>query len=105
MYGRRGKVGHISASRGDTFVYEFYRIAPKDVLLLNTTGEIRKIDKEDIEKQVATIEAKAIDLKDSGAQIIFIGGRTSPCFPRISAGEGNPTTNREACKRPPAGQS
>jgi len=74
MYGWRAKVGHVSPSRGDTLVHEFYQIAPEGVMLLNTTGAIRKIDNADIEKQLANIEERVLDLVDTGADIIFVGG-------------------------------
>lgn len=74
MYGWRAKVGHVSPSRGDTLVYEFYQVAPKGVMLLNTTGTIRKIDKKDIAKQFTRIEENVFDLVDTGADVIFAGG-------------------------------
>jgi hypothetical protein len=39
----RARIGKVSPSRGDTYVYEFYRIVPKDILLTQvvaTTGEL-----------------------------------------------------------------
>ena len=74
MYGWRAKVGHVSPSRGDTLVYEFYQVAPRGVMLLNTTGTIRKIDKKDIEKQLQRIEESVFDLVETGADVIFVGG-------------------------------
>ena len=29
MYGWRARIGHVAPSRGDTLVYEFYKIFPK----------------------------------------------------------------------------
>ena len=29
MYGWRARVGHVAPSRGDTLVYEFYRMLPE----------------------------------------------------------------------------
>jgi len=74
MYGWRAKVGHVSPSRGDTLVYEFYRVAPRGVMLLNTTGSIRKLDREDMEKQLERIEDSVLDLVNTGADVIFVGG-------------------------------
>lgn len=80
----RTKVGHIAPSRGDTFVYEFYRILPDGFMLLNTTGTIRRLVDEHIERQLGRIEEAAIDLAEAGADFIIIGG--SPLFTRLGHG-------------------
>ncbi len=78
MYGWRGKIGHIAPSRGDVFVYEFYQMAPRGVLLFNSTGTIRQLDRSNIERQLARVEEAAIDLAENSPDLIIIGG--SPLF-------------------------
>ena len=43
-------------------VHEFYQVAPKGVMLLNTTGTIRNLQDSDIDAQPQTIEAAARDV-------------------------------------------
>lgn len=78
MYGWRGKIGHIAPSRGDIFVYEFYQMAPKGVVLFNSTGTIRQLDRDNIERQIVRVEEAAVDLVETGVDLIIIGG--SPLF-------------------------
>lgn len=92
MYGWRGKIGHIAPSRGDIFVYEFYRMAPKDVLLFNTTGTIRQLDRTDIERQISRIEEAAFDLAAEGVDLILIGG--TPLFTSQGVGSDTRTAQR-----------
>ena len=92
MYGWRGKIGHIAPSRGDIFVYEFYRMAPEDVLFFNTTGTIRQMDRADIERQITRIEEAAVDLAAEGVDLILIGG--TPLFTSQGAGSDIRTAQR-----------
>lgn len=92
MYGWRGKIGHIAPSRGDIFVYEFYRMVPKDVLLFNTTGTIRQMDRADIERQITRIEEAAFDLAAEGVDLILIGG--TPLFTSQGVGSDVRTAQR-----------
>jgi len=84
MYGWRGKIGHVAPSRGDVLVYEFYRIAPPNIMFLNTTGTIRNIDRKNIERQIEAIEKATLDLADTGSDIIFLGG--GPIFTTLGFG-------------------
>jgi maleate isomerase len=91
MYGWRGKIGHIAPSRGDIFVYEFYKMAPDGVLFFNTTGTIRQLDRSDIERQITRIEEAAFDLAAEGVDVILIGG--TPLF--TSQGVGSDVTTAQ----------
>jgi arylmalonate decarboxylase len=84
MIGWRAKIGHVSPSRGDTFVYEFYRILPDGFMLLSTTGTIRRLVDDHLERQLNRIEEATIDLAETGADFIIIGG--SPLFTRLGFG-------------------
>jgi len=91
MYGWRGRIGHISPSRGDVFVYEFYQMAPKGVMLFNTTGTIRQLDRNNIERQITRKEEASIDLAGS-VDVIIIGG--SPLFTSQGVGSDIKTAQR-----------
>lgn len=74
MYGWRGRVAHLAPSRGETLVLEFYRVAPPGVMLLNTTGTIRNLRKDDIEARVQHLEAAARDVASDKPDVIIAGG-------------------------------
>ena len=84
MIGWRAKIGHVAPSRGDTFVYEFYRILGDGFLLLNTTGTIRRLVDDHLERQLERLEEATVDLAETGAEFIILGG--SPLFTRLGHG-------------------
>lgn len=84
MYGWRARVGHVAPSRGDTLVYEFYRMLPDGFQLLNSTGTIRQLVDTDMERQLQRIEEAAVDLADNNCDVIIIGG--SPLFTKMGYG-------------------
>jgi len=84
MYGWRARVGHVAPSRGDTLVYEFYRMLPEGFQLLNSTGTIRQLVDADFERQLERIEEAALDLVDNGCDVIILGG--SPLFTKLGHG-------------------
>jgi maleate isomerase len=84
MYGWRAKIGHVAPSRGDTLVYEFYRMLPEGFMILNSTGTIRQLVDADFERQLQRIEEAAADLVDNKCDSIIIGG--SPLFTKLGHG-------------------
>ena len=84
MYGWRAKVGHVAPSRGDTLVYEFYRMLPEGFMILNSTGTIRQLIDADFERQLQRIEEAAADLVENKCDSIIIGG--SPLFTKLGHG-------------------
>lgn len=92
MYGWHGRIGHIAPSRGDSLVYEFYRVSPPGTYFLNTTGTIRNIDKKNISLQLTRIEEAAHDLAGEKVDVIIIGG--DPLF--TSQGYGS---DRKLCEK------
>jgi maleate cis-trans isomerase len=84
MYGWRAKIGHVAPSRGDTLVYEFYRMMPEGFMILNSTGTIRELVDADFERQLQRIEEAAQDLVDNKCDAIIIGG--SPLFTKLGHG-------------------
>jgi maleate cis-trans isomerase len=84
MYGWRARVGHVAPSRGDTLVYEFYRMLPAGFMILNSTGTIRQLVDADLERQLQRIEEAAADLVENKCDAIIIGG--SPLFTKLGYG-------------------
>lgn len=84
MIGWRARIGHVAPSRGDVFVYEFYKVLPDGFMILNTTGTIRRLVDDHLERQLERIEEATVDLAECGAEFIIIGG--SPIFTRLGIG-------------------
>jgi len=84
MYGWRARVGHVAPSRGDTLVYEFYRMFPEGFMILNSTGTIRQLVDSDFDKQLERIEEATQDLAENNCDVIIIGG--SPLFTKMGYG-------------------
>lgn len=96
MYGWRAKVGHISGSRGDSLVYEFYRMMPEGFFLMNTTGRIRQLADDHIKRQIDFIEDASIDLEQSGADVVIASG--SPMWTLLGNGSELETEKRIQAK-------
>ena len=92
MYGWRARIGHVAPSRGDTLVYEFYKMFPEGFMILNTTGTVRQLVDADFEHQLQRIEAAVEDLVENHCDSIIFSG--SPLFTRLGFG-----TDREMGKR------
>ena len=84
MYGWRARIGHVAPSRGDTLVYEFYRMFPEGFMILNTTGTVRQLVDDDFEKQLGRIEEAVQDLVVNNCDSIIFSG--SPLFTRLPFG-------------------
>ena len=84
MYGWRARIGHVAPSRGDTLVYEFYKMFPEGFMMLNTTGTVRQLVDNDFEKQLQRIEDAVQDLVDNNCDSIIFSG--SPLFTRLPFG-------------------
>ena len=84
MYGWRARIGHVAPSRGDTLVYEFYRMLPEGFMMMNTTGTVRQLVDDDFEKQLQRIEEAVQDLVENNCDSIIFSG--SPLFTRLPFG-------------------
>jgi len=96
MYGWRAKIGHVAPSRGDTLVYEFYKMLPEGFMLLNSTGTIRQLVDADFERQLQRIEQATQDLVDNKCDAIIIGG--SPLFTKLGYGSDREMANTLTAK-------
>ncbi len=84
MYGWRARIGHVAPSRGDTLVYEFYKMLPEGFMILNTTGTVRQLVDTDFEQQLQRIEEAVQDLVENHCDSIIFSG--SPLFTRLGLG-------------------
>jgi maleate isomerase len=84
MYGWRARIGHVAPSRGDTLVYEFYKIFFEGFMILNITGTVRQLVDGDFEKQLERIEEAVQDLVENQCDSIIFSG--SPLFTRLPFG-------------------
>lgn len=84
MYGWRARIGHVAPSRGDTLVYEFYKMLPEGFMILNTTGTVRRLVDGDFENQLQRIEEAVGDLVDNKCDSVIFSG--SPLFTRLPFG-------------------
>lgn len=74
MYGWRARIAFLAPSRGETLVYEFYRLRPEGVFIMNTTGTVRALRDQDLEKQLQALEAAARDVVPEEPDLIVAGG-------------------------------
>jgi maleate isomerase len=95
MYGWRARIGHVAPSRGDTLVYEFYKMFPDGFMILNTTGTVRQLVDDDFEIQLHRIEEAVQDLVENNCDIIFSG---SPLFTRLPFGSDRELGNKLTAK-------
>ena len=93
MYGWRARIGHVAPSRGDTPVYEFYKMFPEGFMILTTIGTVRQLVDHDFERPLQRIEEAVQDLVDNNCDSIIFSG--SPLFNRLPFG-----TAREMGKKP-----
>src|SRR5215210_6917427 len=85
MYGWRARIGHVAPSRGDTLVYEFYKMFPEGFMMLNTTGTVRQLVDSDFAAQLERIDEAVKDLVDNNCDSIIFSG--SPLFTRLPFGK------------------
>jgi len=84
VYGWRARIGHVAPSRGDILVHEFYQVAPDGVMLLNTTGSVRNLDRSNLERQIGRLEDETAELVANLADVVILGG--SPLFTQMGHG-------------------
>lgn len=70
----RARIGKISPSRGDTYMYEFYQIAPKNILLTQMATTVKKLTPDNFSRAFDAYEEAALTLAEEGAQTLIFGG-------------------------------
>jgi maleate isomerase len=81
----RARIGKISPSRGDTYMYEFYQIVPKNILLTQIATKVKKLTPDNFSQAFDAYEEAALTLAEEGAQTLIFGG--GPVF--VSQGPGS----------------
>ena len=74
MTGWRARIGNIDPSRGETFTYEFYQIAPKDVVLISTSANLKQLTVAEIERALGEYGKAAERLAWEKVDFIMVGG-------------------------------
>lgn len=74
MIGWRARIGSIQPSRGDTFTYEFYKIAPDGVVLVTTSTNIRELTEAEFERALGEYEKAGKILATEEVDFILVGG-------------------------------
>ncbi len=80
----RARIGKVSPSRGDNYVYEFYEIIPKNILLTQVATAVKSLTKDDFAQAYARYEEAALTLVQEGVEVLIFGG--GPVFASQGAG-------------------
>ncbi len=74
MYGRRGRVGLISPSRGDTLIYEFCKMAPDGVMPVPASLGVQHLTREHLDAVLDRYEAAVREMVYEECDVINLGG-------------------------------
>jgi maleate isomerase len=74
MIGWRARIGSIQPSRGDTFTYEFYKMAPEGVVLVTTSTNIKELTDAEFERALGEYEQAGKILATEEVDFILVGG-------------------------------
>lgn len=88
----RAHIGKVSPSRGDTYVYEFYSIVPKDILLTLTATSVKNLTPDNLSLAFSSYEESALTLVEEGVETLILAG--GPIFFSQKAG-----SEEELCSR------
>lgn len=87
MYGWRGRVGIVSPSRGDTSLYEFYKVVPEGIMAVPTSLGVKRLATDQLAAVVERYQAAVQDLDYEECDVILLGGT-----PPVTSGD--PGTER-----------
>ena len=74
MIGWRARIGSIQPSRGDTFTYEFYKMAPDGVVLVTTATNIKELTEAEFERALGEYDKAGKILATEEVDFILVGG-------------------------------
>ncbi len=105
MYGWRGRVGSIAATPSDIFPYEFYKIVPPGLTIMQTTLAIHLMTAQELAAGFEATERTAMTLAKEGADVIVLGaaptlydrgpGADKEISERIANATGVPTVSNQ----------
>ena len=78
MYGWRARIGVVFPSRGDTYIYQFYQVVPKGVLLVPAIIGLFNLTKEELGASYLKFKDAAKELAQVGVDTIALTG--TPLF-------------------------
>lgn len=74
MYCWRGRVGLLAPSRGDTMIYEFYRVAPDGVTVVPYILNLAEINRDTLTAANEAYEHAVLGLTTERVDLIYLGG-------------------------------
>jgi maleate isomerase len=74
MYGWRGRIGLLAPSRGDTLLYEFYRVAPPGVMAVPYSCELNRLHRDELSMVRDKYAEGVTKLDREGVDVISVGG-------------------------------
>jgi maleate cis-trans isomerase len=74
MYGWRGRIGLLAPSRGDTLLYEFYRVAPPGVMAVPYSCELNRLERGELAQVRDKYHEGVRKLDREGVDVISVGG-------------------------------
>ncbi|MPZ87297.1 MAG: hypothetical protein GEU81_04310 [Nitriliruptorales bacterium] len=74
MYGWRARIGLVAPSRGDTFLYEFYKVVPDGVMGVPYSCDLTVFDRSEFDRVRAAYEQGVRTLSREKVDIIYVGG-------------------------------
>jgi len=78
MYGWRARIGVVFPSRGDTYIYQFYKVVPDGILLVPSIIGLFNLTKEELSASYLKFKDGARELAQVGVNAIALTG--SPLF-------------------------
>ncbi len=81
----RARIGKVSPSRGDNYIYEFYKIVPDNILLTIIATTVKQLTPDNFTRAFDAYEQAALTLAEEGVEILILGG--GPVF--VSQGPGS----------------
>ena len=81
----RARIGKVSPSRGDNYIYEFYKIVPENILLTTIATTVKKLTPDNFSPAYDAYEQAALTLAEEGVGTLLLGG--GPVF--VSQGPGS----------------
>lgn len=73
MYGWRARIGNVSATPTDVFPYEFYKMVPEGVSLVQTTLFIHEVNTENVLAAEQTIDHVTRQVARKKVDVIMLG--------------------------------
>lgn len=74
MYGWRGRVGMVSPSRGDTSIYEFYKVMPEGLVAVPASLGVQRLTTDQLSAVLDRYEAAVREMVYEECDVIVLGG-------------------------------